>query len=316
MDDVKFLFDNQLIASLENLIKNAKHKLLLVSPFIDLDRRIQDALKEKLTKHDFQLLVLFGKNEDNLYRSIKKDSLEFLKQFPNVEIRYNDRLHAKFYLNDFDFIMTSLNLYDYSLAKNIEVGITYNYATKGLIGKVLNSTDTVLSQGVDKVKQDVLGMDKEINPIEAFQSIYDNSELKYKTEPIIVDKDGVRGLIGGKKLNGFNVIKDELSLTSNKPVAPKTENTPASVVTAPIQKETIASTISSKCVSASQLSKTLGVSQSDIINLMQKSQLINGDKITEKGELKGLVMKNYMGKDYIAYPENLEELGVLKKNNQ
>jgi len=133
MADVQFLFDNQLIAAVESLIKNSKHRLLLISPFIDLDRRIQDALRDKISKHDFELLVLFGKNEDNYYKSIKKDSLDFLKQFPNVEIRYNDRLHAKFYQNDFDYIMTSLNLYDYSLAKNIEVGITGNFASKGLI---------------------------------------------------------------------------------------------------------------------------------------------------------------------------------------
>jgi hypothetical protein len=54
MAEVQFLFDNQLIAALENLIKNSKHRLVLISPFIDLDRRIQDALREKLSKHDFE----------------------------------------------------------------------------------------------------------------------------------------------------------------------------------------------------------------------------------------------------------------------
>ena len=44
--DVQFLFDNQLISELESLIKNSKNELLLISPFIDLDRRIMDALKD------------------------------------------------------------------------------------------------------------------------------------------------------------------------------------------------------------------------------------------------------------------------------
>jgi hypothetical protein len=40
MEEVSFLFDNQLIAALEKLIKDAKSKLVLISPFIDLDPRI------------------------------------------------------------------------------------------------------------------------------------------------------------------------------------------------------------------------------------------------------------------------------------
>ncbi len=300
MPEIQFLFDNQLIATVENLIKQSKHKLVLISPFIDLDKRIQDALREKLTKHDFELHVLFGKNEDNIYKSIKKDSLEFLKQFPNVQIRYNDRLHAKFYCNDFDYIMTSLNLYDYSLAKNIEVGIIGNHASKGLLGKVMDGTDNLVAQGVDKVKQDVLGMGgKDVNPIEKFKSIFENSELKYETSPIIVDQGGITGFLGAKKLNGFNVITDKLVQISKE------------VKESPIEKPASAASFSGKNVSASQLSKTLKVSQSEITDLMQKKGFINGDKITEVGLTKGLTIKNYMGKDYISYPENMEEFKLL-----
>lgn len=310
MADVKFLFDNQLIAEVESLIKNSKHRLLLISPFIDLDRRIQDALREKLSKHDFELLVLFGKNEDNYYKSIKKDSLDFLKQFPKIEIRYNDRLHAKFYQNDFDYIMTSLNLYDYSLAKNIEVGIIGNFASKGLIGKMVNGTNTLISQGVDKIGQDVFGMGQEENPIEKFQTIFQNSKLIYKTEPIIEDKDGIIGVFGGKKLKGFNIkvntfsdVIKETKFNKSDTVSQETKSVPnVATVSSP----------SNKIQSASQLSKALGVTQADITNIMQQSGLINGDKITSAGLSKGLVMKNYMGKDYIAYPDNLSELNKLK----
>ncbi len=45
---------------------------------------------------------------------------------------------------------------------------------------------------------------------------------------------------------------------------------------------------------------------------MQKKGLINGDKITDKGIQKGLLLKNYMGNNYIAYPENLPELDEIK----
>lgn len=308
MAEVQFLFDTTLIEGVEKLIRDSKNKLLLISPFIDLDKRVQDALKEKLLKYDFEIRVLFGKNEDNLYRSIKKDSLEFLKQFPNIEIRYEERLHAKFYLNDFDFIMTSLNLYDYSLAKNIEVGITCNYGTKGLLGKVVDGTSTLFTQGVDKVSHDVLGMAKEINPIQKFQTIFENAELKYKTEPTIANASGLKGVIGGKKLDGFMVIVDNLP-GSKEGISNKTVQIPTNGFIKSNDENTLKS---GKTLSASQISKLLGVSQGEVTKLMQTSGLIEGNKITDFGRERGLVVKNYMGNDYIAFPENLKELNTLK----
>lgn len=313
MTEVQFLFGTDLIAALTNLIKNAKHRLLLISPYIDLDKRIQDALLEHKSKHEFELLVLFGKNEGNLYKSIKRDSLNFLKQFPNIDIRYNGRLHAKFYQNDFHYIMTSLNLYDYSLANNIESGIIVNHAAKGILGKVIEGSGAILSQGVDKVSQDVFGSNKDVNPMEEFQKIFDSSEKKYKTEPIKVDKDGIKGFFGGQKLNGFTIKIDNLSNEISEIKIHKAEiNSSVSREFNKIKIEKI-STTSVNTKSAKQLSTLLNVPPADITAFMQKAGLINGDKITATGLAKGLVIKNYMGNDYVAYPENLAELKGLKK---
>ena len=72
LHEVEFLFDNQLIAALVKLIRDAKKSLLLVSPYIDFDARIINALVEKKSIPDFELLVLFGKNEGNYYLSMKR----------------------------------------------------------------------------------------------------------------------------------------------------------------------------------------------------------------------------------------------------
>ncbi len=309
MSDYQFLFNTELVAGLENLIKNAKHKLILISPFIDLSKEIKLALNQHIGKHDFELFVLFGKNEDNLYKSIKRDSFDFFKQFPNVEIRYDERLHAKFYQNDFDFIMSSINLYDYSLAKNIEVGIKCSHASKGLLGKVFDGTDVILTSGIDKVKNEVLGItSKEIDPVNKFHEIFGQAELKYKTQPVKIEKSSISGFFGAKELNGFNVIVDKLSIT--KSLVKETYKPKVGTV---INNAINNNSISDKPLSASQLSKNLGVTQAEITGHMTKSGLIDGDKITTLGQSKGLVTKNYMGKDYIAYPENLVELNQLVK---
>ncbi|MBD0779303.1 hypothetical protein HPE56_15995 [Maribacter sp. ANRC-HE7] len=294
--DGQFLFDNQLIAAVENLIRNSKNELLLISPFIDLDKRIQDALYEKIEKPDFKLRVLFGKNENNIYKSIKNESLDFLKKFPNVEIRYNDRLHAKFFQNDTQFILTSLNLYNYSLANNIECGFLVNFASTGILGKVMDGADTLISQGVSSVKNNVFGIENnETDPLEKFNLIYEGSELKFKSEPILKVNKGISSLIGSKKLEGINIVKDEL-IQVEKSIKQKPTNSGTNSRVKAVEQEVH---------SASKISKLLDMKQPEFVSIMENEKLINGNQITELGIANGLVMKNYMGRDYIGYPENI-----------
>mgnify|MGYP000898250266 CR=1 FL=1 len=282
IDNHTFLFSNQLISELEKLIKNSKNKLLLISPYIDLDERIKDALKTKINNPNFELKILFGKNETDFFKSIKIDSLDFFKRFPNIEIRYNERLHAKFYQNDFDFIITSMNLYKYSLSNNIEVGVKVRYDAKSLAEKLYKNTDGLIFQVLDKISEEVFDTEKGANPVDEFESIFNDSKLKYKN------------------IKGANK-KDEFIT--------KYENIPSS------NQINLKSNIdiSEKTFSTTHLAKQFKISSFEITNLMQKTGLIDKDKITELGESKGLKLKQYMGKDFISYPENLSEFNELKK---
>lgn len=310
-EEVDFLFDNQLIAALEKLIRDSKKCLLLVSPYIDLDARIMDALAEKKSLPDFHLLVLFGKNEGNYQRSMKRDSMAFLKEFPNAEIRYNERLHAKFYQNDYEYIMTSLNLYDFSLANNIEVGIRSEFATRGIMGKALDITADLVADGIGKVKHDVMGVERDVNPREKFQQIFEASELVYKTTARVSNSGLFSSITGKKKLDSFEVVVDKLNIVEKtKPEMNLTE----------IKTTTITSTVQTittevKYLSASQIARNYGLQTRDVSNRMQALGLISEDRITDMGVSKGLVMKSYMGNKYVAYPDNLEELKQLTNSN-
>lgn len=317
--DVQFLFDNQLIAEVENLIKNSKNELLLISPFIDFDKRIQDALAEKINKTDFKLKVLFGKNEHNIYKSIKKDSLAFLKKFPDVEIRYNESLHAKFFLNDTHFILTSLNLYDYSLANNIESGILVKHAATGFFGKAMDGANTLISEGVSSVKSNVLGIENyEEDPILKFYQIFEGSELKFKAEPVLKNKKGLfSGIVGNKEIDTITIIKDELTVffspieeimkpaenfsdTSNKLIHTLEENV--------IIPENNSEIIERRKFSASKIAQLIGIEQASFIELMEREGYIRDYKITDFGKANGLELKNELGRDYISYPEDLEAI--------
>ena len=119
----KFITGNELNLELEKLFEKAENYLLLMSPYVKLHARYESVLKSKMGSDKFALVVVFGKNELDPSRSINVNDLRFFKDFPNVEIRYEKRLHAKYYASEKMAIITSMNLYDYSQNNNIESGI-------------------------------------------------------------------------------------------------------------------------------------------------------------------------------------------------
>jgi hypothetical protein len=303
--DGQFLFDSQLIAGLESLIKESKENLILISPYIDLSVRIRTALQTKLDNKDFKLTVVFGKNEEKYFRSIKKDSLEFLMQFPNIEIRYEERLHAKYYESDFHFIVSSMNLYDYSHAKNIEFGLIVKHTSKSLLGKVSDAANDLS----DAVGEKITGK-SDVDPIVEFERIIQNSKLMYKTEPILVDAGGLKGIVGLKKLDGKNVVVNEFEklLSVN-------EATPIPIKNNSVQKELTKDNVTSiigKHISKSQLSKQLGIPAAKIQLHFENIGYIKDDKPTELGEQKGLKLLKGQYANYIGYPEEMEELHNIK----
>src|SRR5690625_1598201 len=105
----KFLQGNELNAELEKIFKNAKQQLILISPYIKLHDRYISTLQAKKDNPNLELIILFGKNEEDMSKSMKQEDFNFFKEFPNIEIRYEKRLHAKYYCNDLSAILTSMN---------------------------------------------------------------------------------------------------------------------------------------------------------------------------------------------------------------
>jgi hypothetical protein len=120
----QLLKDSQVGAAIEDLIDKADDFLWLISPYIRLHDKIKDKLRTATRRApDLRIIVVFGKNEDDVSKSINKDDLEFLKLLPHIHIGYEPRLHAKFFASEDFCIVTSMNLHQYSQNSNIEVGI-------------------------------------------------------------------------------------------------------------------------------------------------------------------------------------------------
>jgi phosphatidylserine/phosphatidylglycerophosphate/cardiolipin synthase-like enzyme len=112
----KFLNTRKAVSEIEELIKNADQTLILISPYLKLSKDFKDLLsyrnsKDKITK------IIFGKQE------LKPDEMKFLQSLRFVVLQYHEDLHAKCYMNDSQMIITSLNLYEFSMANNREMGV-------------------------------------------------------------------------------------------------------------------------------------------------------------------------------------------------
>lgn len=119
----KFLKGNELNAELEKIFENAETQIFLISPYIKLHDRYSATLLTKLNNPELEITILFGKNEADISKSMNQNDFDFFKQFPNIEILYEKRLHAKYYANERKALLTSMNLYGFSQNNNIEVGI-------------------------------------------------------------------------------------------------------------------------------------------------------------------------------------------------
>jgi phosphatidylserine/phosphatidylglycerophosphate/cardiolipin synthase-like enzyme len=112
----KFINTRKAVSEIEDLIKNAGEKLILVSPYLKLSKDFKELLTYRNSK-DKITTVIFGKQELN------PDEMKFLQSLRFVVLKYNEDLHAKCYLNDDKMVITSLNLYEFSMANNKEMGV-------------------------------------------------------------------------------------------------------------------------------------------------------------------------------------------------
>ncbi|MBT3635212.1 MAG: hypothetical protein HOB17_10245 [Candidatus Marinimicrobia bacterium] len=112
----KFINTRKAVAAIEDLIKDAEDKLVLISPYLKLSKDFKELLVYRNNK-DKITTIIFGKQE------LIPNEMKFLEGLRFVILKYNQDLHAKCYTNDHQMIITSLNLYEFSMANNKEMGV-------------------------------------------------------------------------------------------------------------------------------------------------------------------------------------------------
>ena len=110
----KFLRRHDIVSHLHRIIKEAKVRIVLVSPYIDADEVTKNLLGRQ--QRSTRINVVYGKerlrpNQKNLFDKL------------HIETTFRKELHAKCYINENEAVVTSMNLYRYSQDNNDEMGI-------------------------------------------------------------------------------------------------------------------------------------------------------------------------------------------------
>lgn len=118
-DMVKILNTTGINYYLEQIISSAQDRLIIISPYLKLSDRIKELIEDK-NRLKVDIRIVYGKSELN------PEQHNWLLNLPYVRLSFCQNLHAKFYANENDALICSLNLYDFSQINNHELGVLIN----------------------------------------------------------------------------------------------------------------------------------------------------------------------------------------------
>jgi phosphatidylserine/phosphatidylglycerophosphate/cardiolipin synthase-like enzyme len=177
----KYLRTSSISAELENLIRDARKELYIISPYLKLSDQVRELLNDK-EREKVDVRIIFGKQE------LAPTEMAFLEDLKYVRLYFSKNLHAKCYLNESKMIIASMNLYEFSQVNNREMGIlidteneedrkVYEDATKDIESIIHNSEDFSYVKAPQKVSQS----EKKSKPEKSTKSKTDFSKPDYKT---------------------------------------------------------------------------------------------------------------------------------------
>ena len=112
----KFLDTTGVSNELAQIIKGAKEKLILISPYLQIGDRFKEFLEEQ-DRQKIDIRIIYGKSE------LQPQENNWLKSLKSVRTSICKNLHSKCYLNEKEALISSMNFYEFSQMNNNEMGI-------------------------------------------------------------------------------------------------------------------------------------------------------------------------------------------------
>lgn len=141
----KYLRTSGISNGVEELIREARERLYIISPYLKLSDNIKELLNDK-EREKAEVRIIFGKQELN------PSEMSYLQNLKYVRLYFSKNLHAKCYLNEKKMIISSMNLYEFSQQNNREMGILIerdNEADKQVYEDAWKDIESILNNATD-----------------------------------------------------------------------------------------------------------------------------------------------------------------------
>ena len=112
----EFLTTSGISYQIDRIIRESRKNLVLVSPYLQLSKTFFERIKDASEKQ-VRVVIVYGKDE------LKHEERNLLASLKGIELYYFQNLHAKCYFNETSMVITSMNMYEFSLQNNREMGI-------------------------------------------------------------------------------------------------------------------------------------------------------------------------------------------------
>lgn len=196
----KYLRTSGITAGVEELIREARERLYIISPYLKLSDNIRELLNDK-EREKAEVRIIFGKQELN------PTEMSFLQNLKYVRLYFSKNLHAKCYLNEKKMIISSMNLYEFSQQNNREMGI--------LIEREIEADKQVYEDAWKDIES-ILNNATDFSYVEAPKDIVkEKSEITFspspKQEPIAVPSTTFKG-----KFLSATALSKELGISAKE----------------------------------------------------------------------------------------------------
>lgn len=140
----KFLTTTAISYEIENTLKTARRKLVLISPYLQLSGTLLERLQDA-NRRNIDIFIVYGKNDLQPGEEAK------LSQLSNIKLFFHKNLHAKCYYNEERAIVGSMNMYEFSEKNNREMGVLLcSYDDRDAFEEMVEEAESILNAAEEK----------------------------------------------------------------------------------------------------------------------------------------------------------------------
>ena len=114
-----FLNKEKFVNFLFTLFDESQKELVLIVPYVKMTKAVHDALKE-CSDRGVEICIVCRKDKVN------PKQMQKLADIDRMTVLTHPNLHSKIYMNEYDILIGSMNLYDYSEKYNREAGYKFD----------------------------------------------------------------------------------------------------------------------------------------------------------------------------------------------